>query len=303
MRLRGNIHKISGFIIGDAQAERAVPPTGFTARLVVFAAAVMAFLAVFVLALSVSAGKLAERWEAELAQSATIRISAPRGQMQAQTEAALAVLNTTPGVAAARVLSDAEQRALLEPWLGTEMPLADLPIPQLIEVVQTPAGLDTEALRLRLLGEVPGAVLDDHARWRKPLAHAAARLSALGWLLIGLIFGVMAAMITLAANAALAANATVITVMRLVGAKDSYIASAFVRRFTLRALSGAALGMCLGVIGLLFLPSGSAESGLLSGLGFSGASWLWPLGLPPLAGAVAFGATQAAARRTLKELR
>lgn len=298
-----NINKITDFIIGDAQAERAVPPTGFTARLTLFAAAVMAFLAVFALALSVSAGRLSERWASELAQSATVRISAPQGQMQASTEAALEVLQTTPGVASARLLSDAEQRKLLEPWFGPDMPLEALPIPQLIEIIESSEGLDAEALRLRLLGEVPGAVLDDHARWRAPLAAAAGRLLFLGWFSIILIFAVMGAMITLAANAALAANAKVITVMRLVGAKDGYIASAFVRRFTLRSLTGAALGMVLGVIALLILPTGGGDESILSGLGFRGASWLWPLVIPLLAGLVAFGATQAAARRTLKELR
>ena len=53
-----------------------------------------------------------------------------------------------------------------------------------------------------------------------------------------LIGATMAAMITLAARAALATNAEVIRVLRLVGAKDSYIARAFVRRFTLRTLPG-----------------------------------------------------------------
>ena len=38
------------------------------------------------------------------------------------------------------------------------------------------------------------------------------------------------------------------------------------------------------------------------GLGFTGAGWLWPLVIPLLAAAVGFVATQAAARRTLKEL-
>lgn len=303
MRAMFDFNRITGFIIGDAQAERAVPPTGFTARLTVFAAAVMAFLAVFALALSVSAGRLSERWSNELAQSATVRISAPAGQMQAQTDAALEVLRTTPGVATARVLTDAEQRKLLEHWFGPDMPLEALPIPQLIEIVESPEGLDAEALRIRLLGEVPGAVLDDHSRWRKPLAAAAGRLSFLGWFSIALIFAVMGAMITLAANAALAANAKVIKVMRLVGAKDSYIASAFVRRFTLRSMSGAAVGMVLGSVAVILLPAGGSDSGFLGGLGFHGAGWLWPLVIPLLAGLVAFAATQAAARRTLKELR
>ncbi|NIR61201.1 MAG: cell division protein FtsX, partial [Gammaproteobacteria bacterium] len=91
--------------------------------------------------------------------------------------------------------------------------------------------------------EVPGAVLDDHTRWRRPLVSAASRLRLLGIVSLLLIGAAMAAMITLAAQAALAANTQVIAVLRLVGARDSYITRAFVRRFTLRALGGSALGM------------------------------------------------------------
>ena len=42
-------------------------------------------------------------------------------------------------------------------------------MPTSIEVVRDPEVLDLEGLRLRLAGEVPGAVLDDHTRWREPL--------------------------------------------------------------------------------------------------------------------------------------
>ncbi|MCB1339304.1 MAG: cell division protein FtsX, partial [Maritimibacter sp.] len=103
-------------VAGDKQADRVVPPTGFTARLTVFAAAAMAFLAVFALALSLATGRVAERWTSGLARSATVRVSAPEGQVEAQLAAVLGVLETTPGIASARVLSDDEQRALLEPW-------------------------------------------------------------------------------------------------------------------------------------------------------------------------------------------
>jgi cell division transport system permease protein len=76
--------------------------------------------------------------------------------------------------------------------------------------------------------------------------EAAGRLRLLGWVSLGLIAGAMAALITLAAQAALSANAPVIRVLRLVGARDAYIARAFVRRFTIRALAGAAGGAALG---------------------------------------------------------
>ena len=287
---------------GDRQADRVVPPSGFTAQLTLFAAGAMAFLAVFALALSLASGRLATRWGDELARSATIRIVAPLDQRTAQTDAALRILETTKGVSKARALSDEEQQALLAPWFGAELAIDELPVPRLIEVIEDSEGMDPAGLRLRLAAEVPGAVLDDHSRWRKPLVQAASRLRLLGWLSTLLIAATTAAMVTLAARAALAANAQVIAVLRLVGATDDYIAQAFIRRFTLRALIGAGVGMVLGLLAVMLLPGASDAGGFLTGLGFQGWHWAVPLIIPILAAAVAFIATGAAARRTLRGL-
>lgn len=294
------LERLQALMAGDRQADRVVPPTGYTARLTIFTAAAMAFLAVFALALTLAIGRLADRWSDALARTATVRISAPAGQMQTQTDAVMEVLRTTPGIAQARVLPDEEQRALLEPWFGPDLPVDALPVPQLIEVTETGDGYDAQGLRLRLAGEAPGAVLDDHTRWRRPLVTAAGRLRTLGWASLGLIALTTAAMITLAANAALAANARVIAVLRLVGARDIYIARAFVRRFTGRALQGAAAGTVLGMVAVALLPAADSAGGFLTGLGFRGAGWLLPLLIPPVAGAVAFVATRAAALRILR---
>ena len=295
------VRRILELVAGDPQADQAVPPTGFTARLTLLSAAAMAFLAVFALALSLATGRLAERWSAELAKTSTLRISAPAGQIEAQTSVALGVLMTTPGVAEARALDVEEQRALLAPWFGPDLPIETLPVPQLIEILEDDDGYDATGLRARLQAEVPGAVLDDHSRWREPLVEAASRLRLLGFVAILLIAGTTAAMITLAASAALAANAQVIRVMRLVGARDVYIARAFVRRFTIRSLLGATGGTILGVLAVLLLPSTDAAGGFLTGLGFQGWHWIWPLFIPILAAVVAFFATRHAALRTLKE--
>lgn len=293
---------LGGLFSGDRHADRVVPPSGFTAQLTLFAAAAMAFLAVFALALSLASGRLATSWSDELARSATIRITAPLDQRQAQTDAALRILETTRGVSSARALSDTEQAALLAPWFGADLSLDALPVPRLIEVIENVDGIDPAGLRLRLQAEVPGAVLDDHARWRAPLVQAASRLRLLGWVSMGLIVAAVAAMITLAAQAALAANGQVIRVLRLVGATDDYIAQAFVRRFTLRALLGAAVGTLIGMVAVLLLPSDDGVGGFLTGLSFQGWHWLVPLLIPLLSGGVALAATHAAARRTLQEL-
>ena len=288
-------------IIGDPQADRAVPQTGTTARLTVFVAAVMAFLAVIALAVSLTTNRVANLWAEELAQSATLRLPPDPATADALLLAALDVLQTTPGVSNVRALSQDEQRALLEPWFGPDLPLDALPMPQLIEIVTDRDGVDIDGLRARLSAQVPGAILDDHTAWRAPLLEAAGRVRLIGWSVIVLIGATVAAMITLAAQAALAANVQVIRVLRLVGAKDAYIARAFVRRFTLRAAGGAIIGTIAGVIVVLIMPQGDGSDSLLLGVGFEGAEWLWPLLIPFLAASVAFFATRTAAFRRLKE--
>ncbi|MES2335299.1 MAG: cell division protein FtsX [Pseudomonadota bacterium] len=284
------------------RALEVVPPSGPTAWLTIFTAGAMTFLCVFALSLSLASGRLANRWSEALAKTATIRLSAPVEQVQIQTDAILSTLASTPGLASYRMIGDAETRSLLEPWFGPDLPVEALPIPRLFELVEAEPPYDSEGLRQRLTAEAPGAVLDDHTRWRRPLAEAASRIRLLGVLSIALIGTAMAAMITLSARAALATNAEVIRVLRLVGARDSYIARAFVRRFTLRTLAGAAVGAAAGLIGVAALPATDAAGGFLTGLGFAGTGWLWPFALPPVAAIVAFAATRRAAFRQLREL-
>ncbi len=260
----------------------------------------MAFLAVFALALSLATGRLADRWSEELSKTSTIRISAPQTQLATQTDAVLRILKTTPGIASARLMSEEEQRALLAPWFGPDLPLETLPIPNIVEIVETDAGPDMQGLRLRLSAEAPGAVLDDHTRWRRPLVDAANRLRIIAIISIALIVTAMAAMIALAAQASLSANAQVIEVLRLIGAKDSYIAKAFVRRFTRRAFLGSAIGMLFGVGAIFFLPEAAEEGAFLTGLGFQGWHWLIPGGIPLSAAIIAFWATRRSAFQKLK---
>lgn len=288
-------------IVGDAQADRAVPPNGMTARLTVFVAAVMAFLAVIALSVSFTTTRLADTWAQDLAQSATLRLPADPAQADALLLSALDVLETTPGVSRVRALSSSEQQALLEPWFGPDLPLDDLPVPQLIEIVADGDGYDADGLRARLTAQVPGAVLDNHTAWREPLLDAAGRLRVIGAFVLILIASTVGAMITLAAQASLAANVQVIRVLRLVGATDLYIARAFVRRYTLRAGLGALVGTLIGVVVLQLMPNTDTVGSLLMNVGLEGTEWLWIILLPVLTAVVAFFATRAAALRRLKE--
>jgi cell division transport system permease protein len=293
---------LAALFVGDLQRDRVVPASGYTSTLTSLTAAAMAFLVVFALALSLASYRLAQDWSEALEQSATLRISAPVEQLDAQVARAIEILETTPGVASARALSSEEQSDLLTPWLGIDVPFDKLPLPRLIEIVQTPDGFDSQGLRLRLTGELPSAVLDDHVRWRRPLVQAANWLSVLGVVAIGLIGLTSGAMIIVATRAALAANAQVITVLRLIGATDAYIEAAFVRRFAFRTFIGAVVGTIIGAGVVALFPGEDEQVAILTGLRLSGVEWVWLVLIPPILSLIAFSATRYAANRVLKGL-
>jgi cell division transport system permease protein len=240
----------------------------------------MAFLIVFSVAISFAADRLAHSWSDSLANSATLRVSAPKADLESQTEAALNVLSNTKGIASFRLLKEEEQQALLEPWFGPKVPIKNLPMPRLISIEEDENGYDRAGLRLRLAAEVPSAVLDDHTRWRQPLIKAAYRIWFLGWLSIGLIFFIVIAMMVLVTRAALSSHRKVIEVLRLVGATDQYIAAAFVRKFAFRAFFGSALGAMLASVTLFLLPSEVDQTAVLLGLRLEGMEWFWLIVVP-----------------------
>ncbi len=288
------------FLFGSRASDKIVPPRGNSAWLTFSAAAAMAFIAVFALALALAVDRVADRWSLELAQTATVHIVAPVAEIDAQTEAALNALRTTPGIASAEVLGDEAQAALLAPWLGEDLPIDTLPLPELIEVTVIGDGPDVENLKLRLAAEAPGARFDDHSKWRQPLRSAANQLRLMALASLVLVAVTTAIIVTLAANASLAASALIIKTLRLIGATDGYIARAFVRRITFRTLAGAIVGAALAMLVMFPYPALQGSGEVLTTLSFVDWHWALPVLVPVLAAITAFIATQIAARRHLR---
>ena len=292
---------VQDFLRGDQQAERAIPKRGFTAQLTTVTAAALAFLLVFVLAASLSASRAASLWASEFSDSASVRIAADIDNQEAVVETALTFLAQVPGIASARPLSIEEEQALLAPWLGSNVPIDLLPLPKLIEVT-TEDGFDGATLGAQLTATVPGATLDDYGSWRGPLIAAAQRARLLAWIAVGLIGVVLVGLVTLAAQVSLTSNRQTIGVLRLVGATDSYIAQAFVRRFALRSVIGATIGTAIGLVAIRLLLTADVASSVGLPQPFPGFQALWLLGIPVLSGGAALLATQFVAQRALKEI-
>ncbi|QHQ37059.1 cell division protein FtsX [Algicella marina] len=283
--------------LGPSAADKIVPPTGATARLTIFVAAAMAFMAVFAIAASLASARLADRWEDALDGVASIEVTSGDS---ADVERVLAVLETTPGVLEPEVVSETRQRELLSPWFGEDFPLEGLLLPRLVELREG-SDLDRQGLVLRLGEEVPTAVYHNASDWQAQVARDAGKVGAAAFGLLVLTAGVVAALITLASTSSLVAQASVIETLRLIGAEDEFIARAFVRRFTMRGFAGAACGTVIGILLLLILTRG--DGSFLSELRPAGPwGWLLFILIPFFAGLIALASTMLATRRILARL-
>lgn len=249
---------------------------------------VMLFLCTLSLTGALAIGSGLERWSASLASNLTVQIAVQDAtDRQSQTNAALRLLEATPGIERATVLADAEIMALLSPWLG-DMPIgANLPIPTLIEVeLETGTTLNSAALAERLKATAPGAQLDDHQAWMAQILEMAVVIQLLlGGVVIMVILSTIAIVI-FGCRAGLATHRESIEIMHLMGAEDSTISTAFDVRYLAHGLKGGLLGV-LFAAGSLWLLSSMAErmgQGLISA-SLPVAENLWWLALLPVAAA------------------
>ena len=228
-----------------------------------FVIAVMAFLAALALGASLIADRAASGWQSGLAAKLTIQLLPPeqgnaKAGLDTETKAALAVLNATPGIAHAALLSDAEIQALVAPWIGKGGLTEDIPLPRLIDASITPGeGVDIADLTAKLKQAAPHALVDDHSRWIARLGALAdgVRYSAYGILL--LIAGATAAAVSFATRAGLDAHHEMVALLHQMGARAAFIARTVEWHYFTSALFAAALGTLLAAI--LFLGAGGLE--------------------------------------------
>ena len=255
----------------------------------------MAFLAVAAIETGAAADRIAAGWSEELAQSATVRVAAPPETLAEVSAAALAVLEVAPGVASARLLSEAELKELMAPWLGRDADVSALPLPALIDVTLEDGGPDAGDIQRQLELAAPGALYDDHGEWRAPLIEAAISLRRVAFAGVLLTLAALAAMVAVAAIASLWAGSGVVRTLRLIGAEDQFIWRAFERQFAIRAALGGGFGAFLALVISARMPTISG-TGILSAPETATAClvpWIAPIA-PLICALTALGATRLA---------
>lgn len=234
------------------KAGQLVPENTIAGNALTAVVAIMSFLACLTLGAVTLVRDAARDWQSDILREVTIQVRPTEGfDIGGEATKAVTVVKLYKGVASVRVLDDKESARLLEPWLGTGLNLADLPIPRLIVVrLSDPGSVNLADMANRLKSQVHGATLDDHRAWTARLQTMANATVFVGIGILALVFVATVLSVVFATRGAMASNKDVVSVLHFVGAEDGFVAREFQRHFLLLGLRGGLAGAALA--GVLF---------------------------------------------------
>lgn len=229
-----------------------------------FVVGALCFLAALAALTAKSTYGAARAWTAEVEGEYTVSLS---GATPQDAQAATLLVQSIEGVDGARLLSEAEISALLEPTFGSRGLPADLPVPRLIAVTAAPeAGDIGRALTATLETAGYTAAVDSHSAWAGDVRRmlGTARMIAFG--IVALLASTAIAVIAFATHAALLARRDIVDVLHIAGARDRFIARLFERRFWLLGLRAGTVGALVALASVALLIAIARSTGSRSGL-------------------------------------
>ncbi|MEM9726916.1 MAG: FtsX-like permease family protein, partial [Pseudomonadota bacterium] len=176
----------------------------------------------------------------------------------------LNVVRDARGVLAAEPVPPEASAAILAPFFGDDgaealgLRLVDLTLAAPADTEPGRAILDNLDAAIRAAG-LRGEI-DSHATQAARLAKAAESVQGLAAFALAAIAATCALLTVLACHTALAAQAHVVDVLRMVGARDGYIVRLFVRRLQFLTLLGGALGAAIAALALAVGPGAATSS-------------------------------------------
>lgn len=241
-----------------------VPSSNIQGNALMVVIAIMAFLACLTLGAVSMVRSTAASWESQISREITIQIK-PDDNLdmeKALTQArdlALSFVGTKTG----QIVDEAATARLLEPWLGANLDLKELPVPRLVIItIDENHPPDFEAMRSLLKDTIPQAFLDDHRTWVDRLVSMARTTVMIGTGVLLLVFTAMVLTVIFATRGALSGNRHIVEVLHFVGAEGSFVATEFQKHFLKISLKGSAAGSALAA--LFFATAGFLQSRTLA---------------------------------------
>jgi cell division transport system permease protein len=182
-------------------------------------------------------------------------------------------LKSAPGITNVQRVDPEKLKTMLKVWTGDTSANIDFPIPTLLDVEfdsAQPVDIDTLKQRLRTIS--PDVTVENHNSWAQKLMIFGRSLKLVTILIGSFILFCAAVIVILVTKSALQAYYSTLDILRLLGAKDSYIAKIFQNQVLKSSFYG-------GLYGVLFaVPAVYAFMIVIKRLGLEGLHWnamLW----------------------------
>lgn len=267
--------------------DRKLIPEGRLSGPMPWVIAIMLFLTLLVAAGGLTLAEAARQGGQDLARQVTVQIiESDPAQRAAQRAAVTRALRKLDSIAEVKPVPDAQVRALLEPWLGTGVIDADVPVPALVDVrfASEPTAETLASLQSTLRSVAPNIRVDSHSSWMAPFFDLMRALLWLAAAVFLLLLVATSAVVILAVRSTLNTHRETIEIMHLMGGTDVQAARLFQRRVALDALLGGIVGFIVAAVVIMTVGGrfAAVEPGLLSGAHFPYYGWAI-LALIPLA--------------------
>ncbi len=221
---------------------------------------IIAFM-VYIASLAMAGGMIlsdvAQVWGHGLTGNLTIQL--PITQLETENDInrrikkAIKALENMQGIDTIEVMSQAEIKNLLEPWLGQNIDPSSLPIPRLITVTMKSGAVDLNELRRRLIAVIPDIIIDDHQLWREQMLSLMQALQLVAMTIVFIVAVAGIIIVIFATKGGLATHRAVIELLHLIGAYDHYIAKQFQRHSSRSAFRGAMFGVFFAAVTIISL--------------------------------------------------
>lgn len=232
--------------------------------------AMMAFMVLTMLAISIFLLSLSNNWTTDVLASATLELPPAAVEDLPQIES---LLKRTDGLESYTILNKEEVLSLVSPWFGKDSAqLANaISVPVLITIqFKKNSSPDLKKLLKQAQNISPNISISSHEDWLTPLAKLT---DLIEFIAIGALFMLTAALmmaISGAAKGRVIAHKTVIDLLHVLGASDRFIFDQFQLYFLRLMLPGLLQGFALACLSVLIV-------------------WVWldPASIPSIAPAVA----------------
>ena len=258
--------------------DRKLIPEGRLSGPMPWVIAIMLFLTLLVAAGGLTLAEAARQGGQDLARQVTVQIiESDPAQRAAQRAAVTRTLRKLDSIAEVKPVPDAQVRALLEPWLGTGVIDADVPVPALVDVrfASVPTAETISRLQSTLRSVAPNIRVDSHSSWMAPFFDLMRALLWLAAAVFLLLLVATSAVVILAVRSTLNTHRETIEIMHMMGGTDIQAARLFQRRVALDALLGGIVGFIVAAVVIITVGGrfAAVEPGLLSGAHFPYYGW------------------------------